>query len=156
VTPRTRRSTVVIRTGLSSSLVVVRHTNETRKPLRSATSAVGPDGPMSPAEIRRRHLLVILLPVDSRPEACFRPQSARAPRRSARHPQGRNAVEEPRLRGLTRWPPWWLRGRRADAYPLVGNHASNLSEGPGPTHTCFRRALCAARFTGLASGVSRE
>ena len=59
VTPITRRTTVVIRTGLSSSLVVVRHTNETRKPLRSATSAVGPDGPMSPAEIRRRHLLVI-------------------------------------------------------------------------------------------------
>ena len=37
---------------------------------------------------------------------------ARPPRRVAGHPQGRNEVEEPRLRGLTRHPPRWLSPHR--------------------------------------------
>ena len=31
------------------------------------------------------------------------------------------------MRGLTRWPPWWLLGSRADASPLAEKRSSNLS-----------------------------
>ena len=48
VTPETRLGTVMTRTGLSSSLLVVVQTNETRKPLPSATSAGTADGPTVP------------------------------------------------------------------------------------------------------------
>ena len=47
---------------------------------------------------------------------------ARAQRRPARHPEARNAVEEPRSRGLTRWRLRWFRGRRPRLWePLAGS-----------------------------------
>ena len=69
------------------------------------------------------------------------------PRRVAGHPQGRNEVEEPRLRGLTRHPPRWLSSRRVPRKGL-GRRASPQAPRAGEDDEAWRRIDC-SRISGL-------
>jgi len=72
---------------------------------------------------------------------------ARPPRRVAGHPQGRNEVKEPRLRGLTRHPPRWLSPRR-DPCKALGGRASPQAPRAGEDDEAWRRIDC-SRISGL-------
>ena len=68
------------------------------------------------------------------------------PRRVAGHPQGRNEVEEPRLRGLTRHPPRWLSPVASPAKPWGG--VSPRAPRAGEDDETWRRIDC-SRISGL-------
>ena len=69
------------------------------------------------------------------------------PRRVAGHPQGRNEVEEPRLRGLTRHPPRWLSSRRVPCKGL-GRRGSPQAPRAGEDDEAWHRIDC-SRISGL-------